>query len=60
MSLLFQQILATVLVASAIGYIVVHYFRKKKSKSGCASCKALGAVQKKSSDSHPSTPLRVT
>jgi len=49
MSLLMQQILAAVLTVSAVGYMVVHCLRKNKSKSGCAACKALEAVQKKSS-----------
>lgn len=44
MSLLLQQILATVIVVSAVGYITLHYIRKK-SKSGCGACKALKAVK---------------
>ncbi len=49
MNMFFQQILATVIVVSAISFVAVLYYRKNKNKSGCAACKALGAVQKKSS-----------
>ncbi len=48
MSLLMQQILAALLTASAVGYIAIHYYRKKKNKTGCAACKALEGLRKKS------------
>ncbi len=52
MSLFFQQILAAVLVVSAVGYIAIHYFRKQKIKSGCGACRALEAVKSKSATAH--------
>lgn len=47
MGLLLQQIAVAALLVLAAGYMIIHYWRKQKVKTGCAACKVLQAVQEK-------------
>ena len=43
MDILWQQIIIAVVVVAAIGYLIRHYLRRRKTK-GCESCAAKQAL----------------
>lgn len=55
MGSIIQQIIAISILAAAVIYIVFHYWRKQKTKSGCAACKAMEAVSRPQNSSNIKT-----
>jgi len=48
MEITLQQIFVSGIIASSVLYLAGFYWKKHKSKSGCASCKLVKAAQPKS------------
>ncbi len=55
MSVLLQQILIGIVIAAAVGYLVWHYVRSRKSRP-CASCRLMQIAEKKQA-SEPGQPV---
>jgi len=58
MNSIIQEVIAFTILSGAVGYVTYHYWRKQKTKSGCAVCKAMDAVNRplKSSNLDPGEP----
>ncbi len=46
MDLLWQWIIIGIAIAGALGYLVFHFVRKRRNKTGCADCTLMQALRR--------------